>query len=284
MNIVDVSQDMLEKVIDYSFEVNSLNTSRVRGISKDYQVFKNNFEKYLKNKEDRILLLKDNERFLGVLLLGVEESEKYIEAIGVFTKEEYSSVFSIFMEYLKKHYKGYQFDIAYPKENIQAINTLKSVATKCEVTQYEFEVRPEYFPNIELSGNIVPLEEKHYEAVRKLHDGTFKEVYWTADRLFQTKRFDVFVALRNDEVVGEIVTSNSKMKFENIFFISTDKDYRRQGIATGLYARAITHCFNKGKERVMLQVDEDNTANLVLVESLGFMEIDTNVSFSVNKI
>lgn len=59
------------------------------------------------------------------------------------------------------------------------------------------------------------------------------DVYWTGERLIKAPdKFDIFIALKNNEVIGAVITSNLSKKAEEIYFLEVAQTYKIE--VTGL--------------------------------------------------
>ena len=114
---------------------------------------------------------------------------------------------------------------------------------------------------------IKSLEEKYYDDYKDIHE---KDTYWTAEKVIDAKdRFNVYLALNEDNVIGYIDVTNCFEENEPYDLFVKEK-YRNKGYGRKLLAKALYE--NKDKN-MMLLVDVDNGAAINIYEKCGFVEI-----------
>lgn len=115
---------------------------------------------------------------------------------------------------------------------------------------------------------VVPYSDAYHAGYCAIH--VDEERYWTAEKvLAHSERFHVFLALRNNEVIGYIDMEHS-YDINEPFELFVLPKYRKKGYGRALLESAIV--FNRPKA-MMLHVNVDNVPALHLYSSLGF-EID----------
>jgi len=274
----------LEEVSKYTYQLNSMPEHKCKAFPADYANIVNHFSNILNHPNDELLISTDGNTLYGVLALCVEPAEKYLEAVGgVFAHKNYQSVAMEFYEYLKSHYGGYQYDAAYPEENKNAIEFMKSIGAKTVSSEYELRLRKSNFQEQHKAAHIASLDKKYYDSFIKLHNKYNPEVYWTGEKLLRAlDKFDIFIALENNEVMGSVVTSHLSRKVEEIYFIEVEEAGRNRGYGTALLNKALKHALNNnGTEELVVMVEKDNKAAMYLFEKFGFAKTDTCVTLSV---
>jgi len=128
-------------------------------------------------------------------------------------------------------------------------------------------------------NNIIQLNERYYESFVEIHNKFHPDAYWTGERLLKAlDKFDIFIALDGERVVGSIVTSN----FTNeIYLMEVAEDKQNLGYGTALVNKAIRHAFNNGADELMVMVEKNNLVAIHLYEKLGFKKTDTCLTYSI---
>jgi RimJ/RimL family protein N-acetyltransferase len=280
-----VEKNELESVAKYAYQLNSDPQHKCKAFPTDYVYIAKQFKQIISHPNDELLILTDENTLCGVLALCVEPEDKYLEALGgVFAHNNYEAAAKEFYEYLKSNYSGYKFDAAYPEENQQAIEFMKSIGAKLEGNDYELRIGKNKYKSLPESANIIELNEKYYRGFVEIHDRFHPNAYWTGQRLLKAlDRFDIFIVIENDEVIGSIVTSNSTRKVEEFYLIEVAENKQNQGYGTALINQALNHAFHNGTDELMVMVDKNNEAALHVYEKLGFKKTDTCLTFS-NKL
>lgn len=270
----------LERVAKYAYQLNSNPQHKCKAFPTDYNDILRQFENMINHPNDELLISTDDINILGVLALLVEPEDMYLEAIGgVFAENNYEAVAKEFYAYLKDSYKGYRFDAAYPEENEQAINFMESIGAELLDCDYELRLSKDEYKSMAEIGNIIVLNEKYYESFVEIHNKFHPDAYWTGERLLKAlDKFDIFIILEGDEVVGSIVTS----KFSNeIYLIEVAEDKQNLGYGTALINKAIKHAINNGADELMVMVGKNNSVAIHLYEKLRFKKTDTCLTYSI---
>jgi ribosomal protein S18 acetylase RimI-like enzyme len=108
-----------------------------------------------------------------------------------------------------------------------------------------------------------------------LHDDLFPNTYYSAEqviKLDQDEDKHLLIRHKNDRLVGYIfIQLRPASQDVYIDFLGVDEEYRRQGIAQDLVAKAVDWAVQKPYvESVSLTVNGDNEAAIKLYHSLGF--------------
>jgi len=278
MKIVKANDTNIIDVIQYAYKVNLIKEKSIRGFNTNFEVFEARFKRSLKKID--IFVIYEDGNIIGVVDALIDKENKYLEGSGIFTNEEYNEVFSFFIEYLKKEFSGYDLSMSYEKENQTAINAFELMGGVIDEPQYEYTIDTKKY-NIE--SDVILLSNEHVN-FSEFHDNNFKNVYWDSTKLKTTDKFEVLIKVINDKVVGEVITTIGFKNTANIFFVAVDEKYRRNGIATELYKKAIENAYLRDIKKITLQVDESNIKNNNLVKKLGFIQTSSNVTCSITKL
>lgn len=220
-----------------------------------------NLIKRIKHPDDLVIAVYDDETIIGVFSIFIEKKEKYMEVLLCFStlKKAYDEVF----KYLKVNYPGYQCDIVANPNNYILIDKLKELNAKFDIQQNYMKLAKfrEYKHNLK----IVKYEEKYKEQYIKIHS---VDRYWIAEKVINAlDKFNVFLALNDDEVIGYIDVSSSFETNEPYDLLVLEK-YRNKGYGKALLSEAIKANFPKQMD---LTVDIDNESGKHLYEQLGFI-------------
>ena len=207
----------------------------------------------------------DGDEVIGAFILIVIPDELYIEMILGLSKCE--KAYDELFKYIEDNYKSYDCDFVFNAKNYILINKLKNYNTIFETEQKKMVYSHKPL-NISFDG-IIPLEEKYYDDYINMHE---KDTYWTADKVIDAKnRFNVFIALNNDRVIGYIDVTNCFNENEP-YDIFVKEEYRNKGYGKKLLAKAL---FENKDNDMMLLVDTDNISAIKLYEKCGFIDCIT---------
>lgn len=284
--IISIDETRVVEAAEYANRLNQINKDNCKTCATEYEKMLSSFRKKAKHSDDEVLICTESNKILGVLAVCVDPKEKYIEAVnGVYAKEKYQEIAVQFFKYLKKKYAGFHFDAVYSQENKEAICFMESIGASCISIDLEMTLIKDDFQYLKGNKQVLPLSDKYYESFRRLHDESHLDVYWTGNRILSAlDKFDVFIALEKDELVGSVVTSTGGGKREGIYFIETDKCYRRQGYAKGLLGKSIDKAFLSGASELAIQVEIENSPAIHLYESFGFQKVYTANTYSIESL
>lgn len=202
----------------------------------------------------------DNDKVIGVFILLILPEESYIEMLLGLSKDK--KAYDELFEYLEKNYKNYTCDFVFNSKNYLLKNKLMNYDTSFEIEQMKMTYDHR---KIDISfDDIIPLEEKYYMEYESMH---IKDTYWTADKVIKAKdRFSVYIALKDDMVIGYIDVTNCFLENEP-YDLLVKEEYRNQGYGKKLLAKALYE--NKDRD-MMLLVEVDNISAIKLYEGCGF--------------
>ena len=276
----DISQ--LEPVAKYAYKLNSMLQHRCKAFPTDYESIVKQFERMIKHSDDELLISTDGSKILGLLALLVEPEDMYLEFVGgVFAEDNYVAVANEFFKYIRDKYKGYLLDAAYPEENVQAIEFMESVGAKLIGFDYEYRINNDGFRSFPMTDDVIYLNEKYYEDFIKHHNRMNPDVYWTGEKLINAlDKFDIFIALENDKVIGSIVLGKFNKKADEIYFLSVEKESIH--LEKALLNRGIRHAFSSGTYELLLMIGKDDKKRIDVCEEVGFKRTDTCLTYSLD--
>lgn len=204
----------------------------------------------------------DDNEIIGMFVFLVLDDEAYMEMLVGLSKSK--AAYDEIMSYLKEHFKGYKADFVYNPNN-----HLLHTALQTENAQFETEQQKMVLKNditYESNHQIELYSEKYRDQYISIHS---TEGYWTAEKVINASdRFRIILAIENGEVVGYIDITH-KYDENEPFDVLVKESHRKKGFAKAMLAKAIE--LNKPND-MMLLVDIDNTAALILYESMGFVK------------
>lgn len=278
---VDISK--LEPAAKYAYELNSIPQHRCKAFPTDYEGILKQFERMIHRPNDELLVSSDGNSILGLLALLVEPEDKYLELVGgVFAEDNYQAVANEFFEYIRKKYKGYHLDAAYPEENVQAIGFMESIGAKLMDFDYEYRINRDDFNSLHKADNIIYIDEKYHDDFINLHNRMNPNAYWTGEKLIDAlDKFDIFLALEDDKVIGSIVTSKFNKKADEIYFLSVEEGKQNLDLEEDLLNRAISYAFSTGAHELIFMIEKEDIRMRHICEELGFEKTDTCLTYAL---
>ena len=196
----------------------------------------------------------------GLFVFYVIEDEHYMDMLAGLSrqKQAYDEMF----DYMKHNYEGYDADFIFNPQNYLLKNILEEKKAEfCE------EQQTMYFTHVPLESDndVIAFSPAYYQQYCDIHDDNGR--YWTGEKTARaTDRFHIYLALKNDKVIGYTDVTYGFDENEPIdLFVK--EEYRNQGYGRKLLTKALLD--NEPKEMV-LQVDVNNAPAVHLYDSLGF--------------
>ena len=277
---VDISE--LEPVAKYAYKLNSIPQHKCKAFPTDYNSVLKQFERMIHHPNDELLVSTDGDDILGLLALLVEPEDKYLEFVGgVFAESNYRMVSEEFFKYIRDKYKGYKLNAAYPEENVQAIGFMESIGAKLMDFDYEYRINKDDFKSLYEVDNIIYINKKYNEDFINLHNRINPDVYWTGEKLINAlDKFDMFIALEDDTVIGSIVTSKFNKEVDEIYFLSVENE--DDHLEKALLNRGVSHAFSNGTRELILMIGKEDAKLINICEEIGFIRSDTCLTYSLD--
>ena len=217
-------------------------------------------------KPDRFCLLAEEEGITqGIFLFFLIPDEKYIEMLMGISRNP--KAIEEVLDYLDSNYKGYKVDFVFNPKWIMFQKALEKHRATFDVEQQRMVYSHKEIKDI--VDDIRPYSDQYKEQYMEIHDDS--ERYWTAEKTIEAKdRFNIFLAIENNRVVGYIDVSNC-FKENEPYDLFVMEGYRNRGIGRKLLLKALKE--NEPND-MMLLVDIDNKSAINLYESVGFVKKD----------
>ena len=200
---------------------------------------------------------------IGFFIFLIIKEDQYIELLLGLSKEK--QAYDEMIQFLKQNYPGYQADFVYNPKNYLLQETLTSL--QAEFAKEQQRMVLDHIVPYQSNHQIVLYEPKYREQYCAIH---LNDCYWTAERVIEAPDdFRIILAIQDDQVVGYIDITY-QLEDNEPFDVFVKKEYRRQGIAKAMLAKAIE--LNQPKKMSLL-VNVDNYPAIALYESLGFITV-----------
>lgn len=281
--IKNVDNSQLEYIANYTYSLNKIPKHKCKAFPSDYNSILNHFKKIINHPNDELLISVKDNNILGVLALLVEPKDMYLEFVGgVFAKNNYQIIANEFFNYINNKYRGYYLNAAYPKENIDARIFMESIGANLLSYDYEYKLNKRDYVNLPESDNIVNLNMEYYEEFIEFHNKFNSDAYWTGEKLIDSlNKFNIFIALENNKIIGSAVISNFNNKLEEVYFLNTLRNKQNPDLKIGLLNKAIKQAFGNGAEELLVMIENDKKRELVIYEELGFKKADTCLTYAI---
>ena len=201
-----------------------------------------------------------NEALIGLFNFVIIEAERYVEMLIGFSRayEAYEEI----ADYLAANYAGFQADFVFNPHNELLKRLLAERNAAFDPVQRRMTLAD--FRQKQDTEGIVPLSEQYFSEYSDLHG---KDVYWTAEKVFQAPdRFRAFLAVEDGQVVGYVDVTH-KFEENEVYDLLVREASRRRGWGRKLMEKALAENRPHG---MLLFVDADNDPAIRLYQSLGF--------------
>lgn len=231
---------------------------------------KNNLYCSLKSKDKHAFVVLENGICKGLFVFIILPSDRYVEMLIGFTKEE--EVFVEMLEYMEKNYCGYQMDFVFNPQNMAIYKPLKLKGAIFEPEQMKM-IQSEFVPNVS-TNNIEQLSDKWMKQYCDIHD---TDTYWTAKRIVSAlDKFRVFLVVKDEQVLGYLDVQ-SLYDVNEIYALYIKPEALHQGYELSLLTKAIE--LNKPNQ-MMVVVDVDNKEEVELYTAAGFVKLEDQNSIT----
>lgn len=231
---------------------------------------KNNLYCSLKSKDKHAFVVLENGICKGLFVFIILPSDRYVEMLIGFTKEE--EVFVEMLEYMEKNYCGYQMDFVFNPQNMAIYKPLKLKGAIFEPEQMKM-IQSGFVPNVS-TNDIEQLSDKWMKQYFDLHN---TDTYWTGERIVSgLDKFRVFLVVKDGQVLGYLDVQNCYDTNE-IFALYIKPEASSQGYELSLLAKAIE--LNKPNQ-MMVVVDVDNKEEVELYTAAGFVKLEGHNSIT----
>ena len=220
-----------------------------------------NLLRAVEKPNDRVLGVFRDEAIVGLFDFLILPDEKYIEMIAGLSRD--ADAWAEITDWLAGHFPGFEADFVFNPDNPLLRALLEKKGAAFDPVQHRM-VFSGALPAADTRG-VEPFSEPYRTQYLALHDDGSR--YWTGEKvLAATKRFRVFLALKDGAVVGYLDVTHCFDENEP-YDLFVREESRRKGWGTKLMAKALEMNRPNG---MMLLVDADNPAAIRLYEKLGF--------------
>jgi hypothetical protein len=149
-----------------------------------------------------------------------------------------------FIAFAGEHFPGSELYLGFPKENTEAVDTLKLLNFDCIEESYNDVIDFEDYVSQPEDAGIISINRENYDFFSRLHSQN-NDMYWNSARILDAiDRWRIYVCLSKEEAVGAIYYMDD-MRMPEIFGIDFSG-----GIYSGnIYRALLTTALNDSKCR-----------------------------------
>jgi hypothetical protein len=265
------------QVLDLILQKNQKDTS--------VRYFPNNKNEVLKRlqkrvSQDDVFVLVDivDEKVLGYLELLIDETQNYLQLLAHFAYGDYQNSLGNYFDYIYKNYKAFSFHYVlsdHNTEEIKFMNTTSATHDGFEVMMHVFKEDYVYEEN----QSITRLNDQYKKDFCTLHNQLNQDAYWTGELLLESNKFDIFMKIKNEKLIGYIAVSHYGNHEEEVYFIYGDSIETKKE----LYHKGLNHRFETAKS-IQVLLDQKENSEIPYLMEMGFQEKERIITFYIDAI
>ena len=268
--------DNLQVSLDFAWELCKNISTSSYPIKKTKEDLKQSFLKRLAHRDDQVLMYFKDNQLIGVIELCIETQEKYVR-LGSYIKEDLEKIIDETIENLQEMCPNYTIHFTYPKENVVAIEYLKSKGYPCieasndlrlEIKDLKFEDTHRITPERLKKEDFI-----EYAAFHDKHGGA--EMYWNSERVYEVfDRWYIYVYKKGKNIVASSLTCKSGEEAIEIFGLFLDDIEDSDYIAKELLGHTIKNILEieVQTKQVIYFVEDKEVAQYTAAKKVGFKE------------
>ncbi len=266
----------------FAYKLNAIPKFNVKSFPRDYEEILGAFTRSLKREDSYLLGYFGDEQLEGLVLFSAETEDKYVQTSGgIFAESDFDKIANAFYDWIEEKFKGYYFYMAYSQENEQAIKFCESRKMTCCSRAYFLRIKKEDFRVNKVNTKIEELTVQYHDQFSKLHDVIGEGAFWNSKKIIEQNQFDVYLALQDDEVLGEFVVRKSLPEGE-VYFLGV-KEGVKEEIMSDLIIHATAIRLSKGID-TMAYVEVNSIVELNQYFKLGYHISETSIGYEIDKL
>lgn len=165
-----------------------------------------------------------------------------------------------FIAFAREHFPGSELYLGFPKENTEAVDTLKSLNFDCIEESYNDAIDFEDYLLQPEDVGIIFINRENYEFFSSLHGQNDSDMYWNSARILDTiDRWRIYVCLKNTKIAGAIYYMADTL-IPEIFGIDFPDNIYNGSVYRALLTAALNDCKRRGaKHMIFFNEDESQT-------------------------
>lgn len=274
IELLTIDSKLLDELILYAWQVYQDPNTRFYPIVDQISDLEKMYQKAYENGYLWACTIDDQ---YAVLALIVDEEEKYIQANGgIATKQNFDISADFFLSMLRDQYPGYSFHFAYPSSHQEAMVYSKKHGYLLDEILLRYEVILNSMP-VDKQSSYQTLNEDNYKLFKEYHEKAYKDVYWTAKRIYEQLQRWTVVLLGNEDIEGIAAA----ISYEKMGIMYAEL-YAFSGLDIPKLMSALIHELKEhGVQKLVYFVEHEDNELTSFLESNGFKKADDYHSFSV---
>lgn len=135
---------------------------------------------------EKVLLFFDNGIPSGIICFYTLEDDKYLQTVIFSIETNAKKALREFEEYCASNYPGYEMNLGFPAENIDAAEYFAENQWELIEHSYHDLICLDNYQSAESTIAAVRVSEENYPDFRVIHDACQENMYWDSDRILET--------------------------------------------------------------------------------------------------
>lgn len=224
---------------------------------------------------EEILLFRYNNTLEGWIHYYVLHDNHYLSLCSCCIHQFTQHALQEFLDYIKKHFSGYQCMLVFPSENTQAVSFLTEAGFELiESSFHDVICLDNITPQVK-NENIISITHDNFDAFRKVHDNQ-SDMYWNSDRLYaDLANWHLYVYGTPQNPLGAICFTDEQIMYE-IFSVDFIDQCFHEDIYNALVVKALYEAKRMGGHSLTFFNDQKSQPYAL---ALGFQYISTPLTF-----
>lgn len=227
--------------------------------------------------EDVLLFLEDGQ-VEGLIAFEHLEEDRYLHPNVFNIRRDTGTALAEFVAYCRERYPGFDLDLGFPAENVDALSWLEGTDAPCIERSWNYAHFLDQYTPLPEDPAVRRVTAENFEDFAAIHRRIEGDMYWNCDRVRKTlDDWDIFVTGEGD-AAGELLMTSFKDGFYEIFALGfADGQYREEPFRALLTA-ALNTLKKQGMKYLTFFVDVGAPEGAVL-DLLGFKLIGVFVLY-----
>lgn len=227
-----------------------------------------------KQSDVKVLLYFENNEVKGVLELLIDNDEKYLQILVIFVDGNVVNKLDNYFRYIRNEYPSYRLHYVLCDFNTEYIKYME----KTQATSYGLETminidRDQFIGDD--SNNVIKMSKEHHNEFIQMHNKMYPGAFWTGELLLkEDSRFEKYVIIKNEKLVGYSITSNLGRSEEEIYFVHSHTIQQK----IELINKSLV-CAFKRTEKVQLLLEVNEVKDIDIYKEIGFEVKEILITF-----
>ncbi|KFZ25780.1 MAG: hypothetical protein KQ78_02034 [Candidatus Izimaplasma bacterium HR2] len=256
-----------------------------KGIYKDrfYPIDEEGIQKRLIKRHEqsdvKVLLYFDNNEVTGVLELLIDNDEKYLQILVIFVDGDVTNKLDKYFGYIKNEYSAYKLHYVLSDYNTNYISYMEKLHAKSDGYETMINIKYDNFIG-EDSSNVIEMSKEHHNEFIQMHNKMYPGAFWTGELLLkEDSRFEKYVILENEKLVGYSITSNLGRTEEEIYFVHSYTLKQKEELIN----KSLINAFKRA-DSVQLLLDIYEAKDIDNYKKIGFKEKEIIITYLLDSI